>query len=115
MIARYYQMKSCNNISYYSDKLLCQSKLFGQDECPCPICWCPLINQLRTNKKGKIRIPLRLNSLRYDYWVQVEAEIDAEDPDLIHLSIGFDVSCYIAVDYAHHKKLTDFVEFDIKN
>ncbi|MEX0595402.1 MAG: hypothetical protein WD512_02800, partial [Candidatus Paceibacterota bacterium] len=101
------------NMTYYSDKLLCGSKLFA-DDCPCPICWCPLINQLKTNKKGKIRIPLRISDVRYDYWVQVLAEIDAEDPDLMHLEMIFDISCHIPAQYSYTKKLSDFLVFDVK-
>ena len=59
----------------------------------CPIdsiCWCPLINQLRSSGEGNIRLPIRTKISRYySYWMNIRARRDEKDHNLIHLEVDF--------------------------
>jgi hypothetical protein len=98
--------------NYFSDKLSCQARILGGC-CLSPICWCPLINQLRSSKKGKIRIPLKNCATRYDYWIQILATVDDKDTSLLHLQISFDGSCYYILEHIP-KSIEAYTVFEIK-
>lgn len=108
------QLPNQIKISYYtsryeSDLISCRSK-FGNGSCRSPVCWCLMINQLRTTGVSQIRIPLKNCSLRYDYWFVIFASVDKENNNIVKLKILLNYTCYHTLDNIpkNHEYFTQF-------
>jgi len=68
------------------------------------VCWCSLINQLRSTRSGRIRVPLYTIAYNGDYtkysnyFMVVDAEVDPKDHDQINLKVSTLYNNHYAMD-----------------
>lgn len=97
--------------------LRCQTREAGRTMrlITCPhktICWCPLINQLRSRGQGKIRVPVYSRSTSTSpeislYFVVVSAAVDAENHQELELDLSITNNPY-PESKMHEISYTDF-------